>query len=196
LAADYRFQGTLGSDVGAPPALANLGSGNRFVTERVDGAERSVLAFAAGDGLSLTPTTDIIANDTYTVVLLFRFETVDGYRRILDTKNGAIDRGLYNLGGQLMFYNDATAPTATIAASSYVQVVLTRTAAGVTVGYVDGAQQFSFTDAGGNGTVSSDNVLRFFKDDGAENSAGAVARIRLYNRALSADEVARLDRLP
>jgi hypothetical protein len=63
-------------------------------------------------------------------------------------------------------------------------------------GYGDGVQQVALNDGGGTGTVSVDKVLRFLKAGPAEQSAGAVARIRLFNRALSAGEVARLDRLP
>ena len=44
-------------------------------------------------------------------------------------------------------------------------------------------------------------TLRFFQDNtsggaGNEASPGAVARIRLYNKALTADEVAALNQLP
>jgi Concanavalin A-like lectin/glucanases superfamily len=87
-----------------------------------------------------------------------------------------------------------------ITANKYVQVVLTRDASGVVTGYVDGAQQFQLGDSG-KGVISSANLLRFFQDnlDGGspgEASAGSVARIRVYNYALTFNEVQGLDRLP
>ena len=74
-----------------------------------------------------------------------------------------------------------------------MQVVLTRDGSGQVVGYVNGRPQFAFLDSGNDGVIVGD-TLRFFKDDGGEESAGAVARIRLFDTALSAAEVAALDR--
>jgi hypothetical protein len=60
---------------------------------------------------------------------------------------------------------------------------------------VNGAQQFSFADTGGNGIISAANRLIFFKDNGTtEESGGAVARIRLYAAAMPAVQVALLNR--
>ena len=83
-----------------------------------------------------------------------------------------------------------------ISDNTYVQVVLTREANGVVTGYVNGTQQFQFTDTSGIAIIDGNNSLRFFRDDGSEASAGSVARIRIYNGALSATQVAALDRLP
>jgi hypothetical protein len=79
-------------------------------------------------------------------------------------------------------------------------VVLTRNAAGNVVGYVNGVRQFSFSDTANRAVIDGNDTLRYFKDNvsggsGGEHSAGSVARIRLYDRALSADQVAALDRL-
>jgi hypothetical protein len=61
-------------------------------------------------------------------------------------------------------------------------------------GYVDGVRQFAFQDGDGLAEIASD-TLRFFVDDSEtrrEYSEGAVTRIRLYDRALTANEVAAL----
>lgn len=201
--ADYRFQGTRSSFVGTAPALTDIGTGgNSFAIDTVDGASRSVLQFPQGNGVQLQPTTGTIANDAYTIVVLFKFADVSNFRRILDFKNGTSDTGLYVLNGNLIFYNvAATGSGAPIAANTYVQVVLTRNATGTVTGYVNGAQQFSFNDSTSNAVIDSNNALRFFKDNisgGAtgEESAGSVARIRLYNCVLTASEVAALDQAP
>lgn len=197
LTADYQFQGTLASSAGAPPSLANLGAGNAFVAESVDGANRLVLAFPEGNGVSLLPTTGVVPSAAYTIVILFRFDAVDGYRKIVDFKNGTSDNGLYVLDGDLVFYDQAFGSGAPIAAGTYVQVALTRDLAGQVVGYVDGRQAISFTDADNDGVIDASNALRFFQDDSdtgfTEASAGAVARIRLFSTALSPSEVAALD---
>lgn len=200
LKADYQFQNTLTSSVSEAPALINLGN-NTFATATVDGTQRTVLNFAQNNGLALSPTAGLIPNDAYTVVILFAFRDVNGYRRILDFKNGTSDNGLYVFSGQLTFFPVVFGPGAPIAANAYVQVVLTRNAGGNVAGYVNGVQQFSFADSGGLAVIDANNTLRFFQDNtsggaGNEASAGSVARIRLYDGALSASAVAALDRLP
>nr|MDQ2730879.1 hypothetical protein [Armatimonadota bacterium] len=94
LKADYRFDNTLASSVKGAPALVNLGE-NTFSTETVNGQPHPVLRFAEGNGLSLAPTTGVIPSDTYSIIVLFRFATTTGYRRIIDFKNATMDQGLY-----------------------------------------------------------------------------------------------------
>ena len=198
LKADYQFQNTLASSVGTAPVLINLGS-NTFGTTTVDSITRTVLNFTQGNGLSLSPTTDIISNSTYSVVVLFSFTNISGYCRILDFKNQGSDKGLYNYNGNLNFYNIAIGSGTPITANSFVQVVLTHDSSKNVVGYVNSTQQFSFVDSSDDALIDTNNILRFFQDDlvvSGEASAGSVARIRLYNVALSTAEVSALDRLP
>lgn len=195
LTADYQFQNTLNSSVAGAPALTNLGN-NTFATAMVDGASRPVLKFAENDGLSLAPTTGVIPGSEYSIVVLFSFNSVSGYRRIVDFRSGASENGLYVHNGNLNLYPATDSSSTPIAANAFVQVVLTRDANRSVVGYVNGVQQFAFTDTAGYAMIDNRNTLRFFRDDGGEASAGSVARIRIYNGVLSPVEVARLDRLP
>lgn len=200
LKADYRFQNTRSSSAGSAPPLKDIGpKTNTFTPDTVDGTSRTVLHFPKGNGLKLSPTSSVVSNGTYTIVVLFKLNEVDGYRRIIDFKNGTSDNGLYIQGGLLRFYPQAQGNT-TIAPSTYVQVVLTRNAGGTVTGYVNGVQQFSFDDSASNDAVIDANTLRFFRDNesggvATEHSAGSVARIRLYDSALNAGEVGALDRL-
>jgi uncharacterized delta-60 repeat protein/uncharacterized repeat protein (TIGR01451 family) len=198
LTADYRFQNTRSSSVGSPPDLVDIGPGtNSFQTDTVDGQAQTVLAFPMGNGLSLSPTTGVVPNGTYSIVARFRFDTVSGFRRILDFKNATSDNGLYAESGNLRFFPYAGGSGTPITANTYVQVALTRDSAGTMVGYVNGVQQFSVSDAANQfGVISSANSLRFFRDDGAEHSAGRVTRIRLFDAALTAAEVANLEPPP
>jgi len=144
----------------------------------------------------LTPANGVIPTNIYTAVLLFRFDNIGGWRRLLDVKNPPSDPGLYALSGSLYYYPVIGAST-TFAGSNYVQAVITRDAASNVVAYLNGAQQFSFTDINNYTTLSgSPQMLRFFKDDGSEDGAGAIARIRLYDKVMPPEQVATLDRLP
>jgi len=197
LQADYQFQNTRNSSVGTPPAVADLGT-NSFASATVDGTSTTVLTFSQNNGLSLSPTTGVLPNDTYTIVMLFSLEQTSSYRRIADFKNGTSDNGLYAQNGHLYFYPSGYGSSVSISANTYVQVVITRDNSGTVTGYIDGVQQFQFSDNSGLAVIDSNNTLRFFRDDNNANeaSAGAVARIRLYNGALTASQVAALSRLP
>jgi concanavalin A-like lectin/glucanase superfamily protein len=192
LKGDYRFAGTLASSCCGAPPLTDLGP-NSFGEETVDGSARTVLAFPLSSGVSMPA--GVIPSDAYSIAVQFRLQDVTGYRRLVDFSTSSSDRGLYDLSGQLNFYpiTTGTSSPAPIAANTYAHVVLTRDTAGQVTGYVDGDQEISFTDAGGDAVFQPGSDVRFFKDDaviGGEESAGAVARIRVYDGALTPAEVA------
>ena len=63
--------------------------------------------------------------------------------------------------------------------------------------YLNGVQQLSFVDSGNLAALAgSPQMIRFFKDNTTEDAAGAVARIRLYDKVMPPSQVASLDRLP
>ena len=197
LKASYSLQGSRASQTAGAPDLADIGPGNRFATETVDGAARQVLKFPKGGGVSLK-TTGLVDPDSHSVVMTFRLADADGYRRLLDFKAGASDDGLYDASGKTSLYGGDYLGFSHDPAigSSYVQVALTSeaTAAGSqwTTVYVDGVPVSAATTAQGFDLRSG--VLRFFKDNvGAsgrgEESAGAVACILIYDGALTVHEV-------
>jgi hypothetical protein len=191
--ADYRFQRTYGSVVGNAPDLVDVGrSAAAFVFDAEFG--RTVLSFSARGGLALTPATGIVYRGVYTIELLFRFDRVDGVRKLIDFGGGSDDSGLYVQDGCLNFFPRNVRGDTGIRQHSYVQVVLTRDSSERVVGYVDAVRQFAFRDGAGLAEIASD-TLRFFADDSTtrvEHSNGAVTQIRLYDRALTASEVAAL----
>jgi hypothetical protein len=95
----------------------------------------------------------------------------------------------------LSFFPIAGGARATIEADAYVHVVLTRDASGRVAGYVNGVRQFSFRDTQRLAVIDTNDTLLFLRDDSqtgaSEYSPGAVSRIRLYDRPLSGNEVAR-----
>jgi hypothetical protein len=196
--ADYQFNGTRKACGNDAPALTSLGT-TSFATEPVDGKNWKVQRFNDNSGVKLSPTTNEVSDSVYTVVVLFRISEPAGFNRLIDFKNGISDTGLYDQGGILRFYT-AAAGTSVKIGTTFVQVALTRASNKTVAGYVDGAKQFSFTDSSNDAVIFS-STLRFFQDNtggGATNEAspGAVARIRLYNKALTASEVSGLDQLP
>jgi hypothetical protein len=115
---------------------------------------------------------------------------------LIDFRNGGSDTGLYALNGALEFYPVASGAGPGFGANGFVQVVLTRDGARNVRGYVNGVERFSFVDSGNDAALDGGNVLRFFRDDGSEASAGVLARLRVFDVALGAAQVAALDRLP
>lgn len=197
LTADFRFQDDLHSAVVAAPDLAPLASGTAFANEVVAcNPSRRVLTFPAGAGPALAPMSSVLTSTgTYTVLMLVRFDVVSSFRKVLDFKNGTADNGLYVESGALAFYNVAISPNAPIT-TAYADIGLRRDAAGQVTGFVDGVPVLHADDAGSNlGVTDANDRWRFFVDDGngGEQSSGAVARIRVWNTALSDDEVQAAD---
>jgi hypothetical protein len=198
LRAEYRFQGDLASEVAGAPELANLGHGNRFASERIDGLGRhQVLSFPEGNGLSLA-TAGLVDPTNNSVVVVFRFANTSGFRRILDFADGTSDTGLYNLGGRVMLYAgpETDASRDRVLSDSYAQIALTNAAAPSgseqTTAYLNGVEVATARIS--KGFDLGPAGLRFFKDNTSgpytgEESSGAVSCILVYDGTLTADEV-------
>jgi len=79
-------------------------------------------------------------------VLLFRFDTINGYRRVFDVKNPPADQGLYELSGSLYFWRSSRA-LSQHRGQQLLQWSSRHDASSNVVGYVNGVQQFSFVDS-------------------------------------------------
>ncbi len=195
IVADYQFGNSFSSSVVGAPVLEELtaGGAGSFVTDNVAGQSRTAFRFNADSGLRVD-TTGLLSNTEYSVGMLFEFDAVSGYRRIMGVKNLAADQALYNYnsGNTVGFFNDDAGSQA-FGADTYVEVFMTRNGTtGLTRGYLNGVESFSFLDAG-NSTISAANRLVFFKDDAGEETSGTVARIQLFDQELSPAAVAALD---
>lgn len=202
LVADYQFQGNLNSSVGSAPALADVGMGNGFATEAVFGVNRTVGTFPQFNGYSLSPTTGLIPNSgPYTLVITARIATQPGYSKLVDFSNGTADAGYYEHDHTAQFYPYPASAGIVFAANAYFQLALVRDATGLVTGYVNGSAVTSDSDAAGqNGVISAANTLRFFVDDattqGDEATAGAIARLQVYDTALTSTQVQALSPFP
>jgi hypothetical protein len=133
--------------------------------------------------------------------------------KIFDFKNLSSDAGLYvNAGTGTVAFIDGSGILqgtggAALSSLTYAQIVLTRDGStNLTSVYVNGTLAFSFTDnvglaVLGDSSMSGNSFLTVFKDDGmglggmilTESTQGNIARLRLYDGVLSAEEVMNLD---
>lgn len=198
-ALDFQFQNSL-EDSGGAAALEFIASSPPgYLQDSVDGVETVAARFEKGEGFLLRDAANWLGDGDYTISILFRFEEIQSWKRILDFKNRATDWGIYGYYGNLNFYPLITGAGGAIEPGQYVQVVFVRKADGGAVGYVNGVREISFADDTSAAIPSEVSHLIFFQDDLAvpnETSAGAVARIRIFDRALTAAQVGALDRLP
>ncbi len=152
--------------------------------------------FGANQGLSLS---NVLTGGTYSIAFSAELDQTAGYRKLIDYKNQGSDAGTYNLSGFANFYPDATGPGVVYSPGDFATTVLTRDGTtNLVTEYVDGAFQFSFTDAIGDALFTGPNsIARFFEDDNVtglrEASSGAVNYIAIYDTDLSAQQVANLD---
>ena len=183
---DYELNGSLADSLGGASLIADGGT---------IGATR--YSFGVNQGLSLAYSA-LSSLRLYSIETVFTFEQFNIWRKIIDYNARTTDDGFYfDPGNKLDFFPITSSATA-VTTPVDVHVVLTRDAAsGIVNGYLNGALEFSFNDAGGLGVFrGTDNLVHFFEDDAAtgfgEASRGSVDCIRIYNTALSAAEVASL----
>ncbi|MGZ5357216.1 MAG: LamG-like jellyroll fold domain-containing protein, partial [Solirubrobacterales bacterium] len=198
LVADYRFDGNLQSSVGGASEAFASGANLAFRTEDVARCNRQVATFPVDQGVAIH-TKDVIGSGSYTMIMQARFESVppDGYVRAINWfPSFAVDNGLYLYQGKLDFYDNNVSPadhqgTATVQPNRYVELAVSREAGSKLItGYVNGAPQFTYTDTFDQAVSPhpAGNVY-FFVDNGNEESAGAIARIRVYDHVLPAGEI-------
>jgi len=195
LKADYQFNNSFQSSVGDVLDLIALGATN-FENANVDGITTTVLTFKKGTGLSLVNCSQVILKHVYSIVVLFSFDDINGFKRIIDYKYRKSHSGLYTYGRNLRFHNIQAGKGKQVKAKKFMQVVITRDAYKNVNCYIDKSKEISFVDSKGLAVISNDDVLSFFKDKGNNQTSGAVARIRLYNKPLTYSQIALLDRLP
>lgn len=152
-----------------------------------------------GGGFWIDVNSDIRSN--YTIGVRFSFnQTTPGYRKIIDYQNSESDNGFYFYQGNLNFYPSGTGTTV-INNNQLVDLVATRTSDGtfkaylVVNGVVVTPPELN-VNAGVNGyPVLVNGKPRFgffFNDrryDGEATNGGKVYGIKIWNGALTADEI-------
>jgi hypothetical protein len=187
----YNFNNTLNEQNGNGPALTVLGNAGVYQTDLVDSVNnitKTVYRFEKNSGLQFNnAAAGNFLGNAYTIELFFVFDELSSWKRVVDWKNRKSDGGAYVFNGQLNFYPFVYSGTAPVKAGKYSYYVVTRDNAGNVLVYTDGNEFISFSDAGNAAVLDTANVLNFFQDDlivQNEASAGAVAKINLYNCAI------------
>jgi hypothetical protein len=119
--------------------------------------------------------------------MFFVFDDLTSWKRVVYWKNRKSDGGAYIFNGRLNFYPIIFSGNAPVKAGKYTYYVITRDNAGNVLIYTDGDKYIKFSDANNAAVLDTANKLNFFQDDlmvPNEASAGAVAKINLYNYAV------------
>lgn len=207
LVATYQFNNSLAADQGGVPALTAVDptAQSGFVVDTVFGNSEYVYRFAGtpsqNGGLSLN-TTGLLTPNSYSAELLFNFDNVGGWRRVLDVQDRQSDNGFYVDPGSHLNVFPASGSGPTTFSAGYHHVVLTVAADGTVKGYIDGQTDFITNTAVMNLSNSINNTLNLFLDNIAgggqqEYSSGRISKLLLYNGPLTAAEaLARSQVLP
>lgn len=172
----YRFDGSLADDMGGP-SLGSLGgtvAGGRYV-------------FDMNQGLVLNEN----LGSQYTLDFVYNLASQTGYRKLVDFAARTSDNGVYTLNGMATIY--AGGPWSggvPIPNDADSQLTVTRDAAGVVNAYLDRQLVVSYTDI--SNALVFGAVANFFMDDGvqgSEASSGQVDFLRIYDAALTQQEV-------
>lgn len=177
---DFRLDGSLANAAGGTLSLSNNGGA----------LGASGIAFGAGHGPSIA---GFANTGVYSVEVAFSLSTLSGWTRLLEFKGLTADTGLYSYAQRAYFYDSTISPQGDLMPDTMARLVFTRDGAGNSVAYIGNNAVISFIDTGNLATITS--VLNFFNDDavlGGEQSAGFVDYIRIYDTALSADQVSSL----
>ena len=179
LVASFQLNGSLADALGGPAITNNGGT-----------LGGSGITFSNNQGPSLGGFSNTAV---YSIAIEFSFDNLGGYRKIIDFKSRTSDTGLYAFGSGLNFYPVTTA-TNQFTAGQATRLVVTRDAAGTFTGNIGDSAVISFLDSSNLATITSD--LHFFRDDFAtgqfESEAGFVNYIKIYDTALTAEQVAGL----
>jgi Concanavalin A-like lectin/glucanases superfamily len=197
LTADYRLEGNLKSKGVDAPNLEEVGTGSTFDEVEVRGKLNGVWTWAIDDGLRLEQATKVLGSKgkTYTIVMLVRLDDVADYNKIVDFDNRDADEGWYVYEGGLYPYDlHFDYEKQVIEDEKWAQIALTRTEKGIVHGYADGKQVDGAKDKNRDVALGDDKILHFLLDDGnpAESSGGDIARLRIWDTALSKKRIKRL----
>ncbi len=200
LIATYTFNNTLNAlqpGVGALTAVDPLGTSD-FETATVFGNDQTTYHF---DGAA-TPvddqgglqfdTTGLISPNEYSVEMVVELTGSTGWRRLLDSLDRQSDDGLYIDPSNNLDSFPSGGAGSPFTANTFFDIFVTVDPTNTVTGYFSGVQQFSETSTS---LDIATNTLGFFLDNvvgggQGEWSSGNVALIKVFNTALTSDQVA------
>jgi hypothetical protein len=198
LTADYHFDGDLKNSHGPANDLSKVGPGGKFTHAQVFGHRDKVWEWPKGTGLRLGKAGKALGNDgeTYTFVLLVRLNVCGSYRKLVDFDDRQSDEGWYEYSRSLYPYNlpGFDHSKKKIQPGEWRQIALTRGGGGNVHGYVGKTEIGHDADPDPDVALGPDKILHFLVDNvsGSEDSGGQIARLRIYDSALSAKAIKHL----
>jgi hypothetical protein len=146
--------------------------------------------FPRNSGLQLTNGSFDPAN--YSIEMAFSFDETTGWRRIIDFKDRATDRGLYDYYGGIQFYPYTTG-SSIFSPHGMVDIIITRDSVSKMFNiYANGVNVLTLNDTADDAVFSTPNhTVNFFRDDipvPNEASSGYADFIRFYDGVLSSNE--------
>lgn len=170
---NYNLNGSFADSNGGAAIAPNGGS-----------LESNGYTFAANQGLTIDLGGQAL--NEYAIETRFSFDTVGGYRKVVDFFNRGSDTGFYVLNSQIMFYNVVSPGGSSVTAGELATVRISRDSTGLVTGSVNGATQFTFQDNGNLAAFNGTNI-NLFMDDFAtgqgEASGGYVDYVRVFDTA-------------
>lgn len=186
---------------GGPPLTPNGGGfiGNRY-------------QFGPGQGLSVE---GAMPHQVYTIDMTFSFQSLTSWNKVVDFGDLVPDTGLYTYEAAVQYVIVQSADFLTSEAQVEIgtsrRLTTTRDASGTVTAYIDGViavgargatpdpptgalSPMTFVDSTNIAALSTDRV-HFFIDDSATNdetAAGTVEELRIYDVALTAQQVAEI----
>ncbi len=126
-------------------------------------------SFGANQGVFLD--TALSLADNYSIGIQFSFESVSGWKKIVDFKDRIPDTGQYILSSKIYFFDPTIAGTGIVQADEFINVVFTRSSLdNVYTAYLNGSStpEYSFVDSSSK-AIAFDNSgfaqFAFFMDD-------------------------------
>jgi hypothetical protein len=143
------------------------------------GGTLTPFGYQFGPNMGLSLSNVVSANGPYSIDMHFYFDninaTFDGYERILDFKNRALDAGLYSNNGYANFFvgccsgvggTGGSSVNPVFASGQFADLLVTRNASGLFSASVNGNPAFSFLDSTGLAQFTGpNNIIYFFMDD-------------------------------
>lgn len=181
----YEFSGNLRDDFGGPSMALNPGAPSDYAGS----GDTQGFKFAFNQGPNLSNA--FASPEVYSIEMYFALDTLGGYRRLIDFKNGTTDEGLYYYDDDLLLYNTRQPADTDVEQGAFAHLVLTRSADAAFRVYFNGELALDLIDKNNLTTLTGPNrIVRFFDDDGgSEGSPGVVDFIRTYDVALTGADV-------
>jgi len=199
LTADYRFEGKLKSSVNGVPKLVKDGTGlTGFSEQQVKGSKDGVWIWPADTGLRLNGASEALGNrNDYTMVMLVRLDEISDYDKLIHFRGATEDYGFYAYYGGLYPYGpDADRYTEEVfEAGKWVQITLARSKEGKIKCFVGKKLQVREPDPAKTQVIDAGNSLLFLRDDEStltEETGGRIARLRIWDNALSDKKIKNL----